>query len=105
MPEINLENFEWLKISAPFVDLGYHSSFFIEYLNNLKGKGQSINFLGKVYLKMLKNATPDFRQEHILSIVEFLYMNGKKDDADKICDIYARLGFNFLRYLYDRYNK
>ncbi len=105
LQEINFENFEWLKISALFVDFSYHSSLFIEYLNNLKDKGESVNFIGKIYLEMLKNTTPYFRQEDIQSIVEYLYQNGKKEDADEICNIYAERGYEFLIPLYEKYNK
>lgn len=102
LPEINSENFEWLKKSARST---WADPFFIEYLNNLKDKGQSINYLGAVYLEILKNATPDFKQEDIKSIVEFLYQQGKKEDANKICNIYGSRGYEFLRKLYERYNK
>ncbi len=105
LPEIDSENFEWLKISAPFVDFSYHSSLFIEYLNNLKDKGESVNFIGKIYLEMLKHTTPYFRQEDIQSIVEYLYQNGKKEEADEICNIYAERGYEFLIPLYEKYNK
>lgn len=105
LPEINSENFEWLKISAQSIDNSFHSSFFIEYLNNLKDKGQSVDFVGKVYIEMLKNATPYFMKEDIWSIVEFLYQKGKKEEADEICVIYCREGYEFLKPLYMAYNK
>lgn len=105
LPEINSENFEMVKMSARYVDVNYHSSFFIRYLNELKDKGQSVEFIGKIYLEMLKNSTPDFRQEDIKSIVEFLYQKGKKEEADKICNIYGSRGYEFLRPIFDKYNK
>jgi hypothetical protein len=58
-----------------------------------------------VYLEMLKNATPDFRKEDIQSIVEFLYQKGKKEEANTICNIYGSRGYEFLRQLYEQYNK
>lgn len=105
LPEINSENFEWLKISALYVDIMYNSSFFIEYLNILKNKKQSIDFIGEVYLEMLKNTTPYFKQENIQSIVEFLYQKGKKKEANEICNIYASRGYEFLRPLWEQNNK
>lgn len=105
LPEINSENFEMVRMSARYVDVNYHSSFFIRYLNELKDKGQSVEFMGEIYLEMLENSTPDFRQEDIKSIVEFLYQKGKKEEADKICNIYGSRGYEFLRPIYDKYNK
>jgi len=105
LPEINSENFEMVKMSARYVDVNYHSSFFIRYLNELKDKGQSVKFIGEVYLEMLENSTPDFKQEDIKSIVDFLYQKGKKEEADKICNIYGSRGYEFLRPIYDKYNK
>ncbi|MFQ3675017.1 MAG: hypothetical protein SNJ64_00545 [Endomicrobiia bacterium] len=104
LPEITDKNFEWLKTSARYVDIGFHSSIFIEYLNELKDKGQSVNFIGKVYLEMLKNSTPDFREEDIIEIVEFLYSRNKKEEADEICNIYGSRGLEFLRMLYEKNN-
>lgn len=104
LPEINDENSKWIEKCAPFVDVD-NSSFFIEYLDRLKDKGESVNFIGKIYLEMLKNTTPIFREEHIKSIVEFLYQKDKKEEADKICNIYSIRGYEFLIDLYDKYNK
>ncbi|WP_028841798.1 hypothetical protein [Thermodesulfobacterium hveragerdense] len=105
MQEINEENLKWLEISVLCVDVGYHLSFFIEYLNHLKDKGQSVKFIGKVYLKMLKNSTPYYREKNIKSIVKFLYQKGKKEEANAICNIYFSREYEFLRELYERYNK
>ncbi len=106
LPEINSENFEWLKVSAWCVDVSFHSSFFIEYLDELKDKKQSIDFVGKVYLEMLKNVTPDFRKEDIKSIVRYLYdskIAERIEEAKNICNIYGSRGYEFLRQLYEQY--
>jgi len=105
LPEIDSENVEWLKKSALFVNVDFHSTFFVEYLNKLKDKGQSINFIGDLYLEMLKNATPTFREEDIYQTIEYLYEKGKKEDADTICNIYGSRGLEFLRKLYEKYNR
>ncbi|HAW49991.1 TPA: hypothetical protein DCX16_03465 [bacterium] len=108
LPEINSENFNWLIISAPYADLNFDSSFFIEYLNQLKDEGdvkEIRDYIGKIFLEILEGLTPDFREEDIQSIVEFLYKSKNKEDANKICDIYGRRGHEFLRQLYEQYNK
>lgn len=105
LTEINSVNFEWLKISALYADVSFYSSFFIEYLDRLKDKVESPKYIGEIFLKMLEGSTPDFRTENIQSIVEFLYQSNNKGEADKICNIYGSRGYEFLRSLYDQYNK
>lgn len=103
-PRINSENNNWLKLSAPYVHLDFNSSFFIEYLNELKNKEDSIKYIGKVFLKILEGSTPDFRQEDILSIIEYLYKSRYKGDANSISDVYIARGYEFLRTIHQRFN-
>lgn len=103
--EINTENDEWLKKSALFVENNYNSAFFIEYLNLLKNKGNSVNYLEDIFFKILEKSTPTFSQEDIVSIVEFLYTEKKKTEADHICNTYAERGYNFLEGVYRKYTK
>ena len=106
LSQIDIENNNWLMLTAPFVGLDFNSSFFIEYLNELKDKKESIKYIGKIFLRILSEGyTPDFRQEDILSIVEYLYKSRYKEDADRICDIYGRRRFEFLRQIYEENNK
>jgi len=108
LTEINPENFEWLRLLAPHIDVSFHSSFFIEYLDELKDKGESYKYIGKIYIEMLKNTTPDFRKEDILSIVKFLYdkkIGEQFNEANDICNTYGSHGSEILRDLYDKYNK
>ena len=54
---------------------------------------------------MLSVFTPDFDQQHIRSIMEFLYelKDGETtDSANKICNIYGSRGQEFLRDIYER---
>lgn len=107
LSQIDSKNYNWLLLSAAYLD--FHSSLFIfEYLNKLKEKGESVKYIGKIILKILENSTPGFRQEDIKSIVEFLYKSGhkkQKREADKICNIYGSRGFEFLRDLWEKYNR
>jgi hypothetical protein len=76
LPSIDAESYEWLMLSALYVSEDFNSSFFIEYLDELKNKGDSketAKYIGEIYLKLLEKITPDFDQKHIRSIVEFLY--------------------------------
>lgn len=104
--EIDDEVFEWLKISARYVEVNDNTSFFIEYLlrhvNTQPGK------VGMLYLEMLNSEIyPDYDKEDIKSIVQKLYEGGQKEIADRICNLYGEKGydFDFLRELYERYKK
>lgn len=108
LPEISDENFQWLMQVAPYVKEDFTSPFFIEYLDKLKDKGdraKTAGHIGEIFLKMLDHFTPDYDMAHIQSIIEFLYEAGEKDKADRICNIYGSRGYEFLRGLYDKYNK
>ncbi len=108
LEEIDEEKLEWLKLSAKYVHLDFNSPFFIESLNQLKDKGEqpaSAIYIGGIFLAMLDRFTPDFKQEHIISIVEHMYEvrdEKTKELADKICNIYGRRGLDFLRDIYDK---
>jgi len=106
LPKIDNENFEWLMLSVSYVNLNFKSVFFIEYLDKLKDEGNSketAEHICKIFSNMLEQFTPDYDQKHIRSIVEFLYTAGEIDCADKICDIYGRKGYEFLRDIYDKH--
>ncbi|MBU0951951.1 MAG: hypothetical protein KKH91_03875 [Elusimicrobia bacterium] len=110
LPKIDSENSKWLLLSAPYAGMDFDSMFFIEYLNELKEKGKSINYIGEIYLKMLETSTPDYKKENIIELVEYLYEAGKKDNkkkeqADEICNIYGSRGAEFLRPLWEKNNK
>lgn len=106
LPQIDKENCEWLKLSGPYVSEGFNSSFFIEYLDELKDKGNSkktANYIGEIFLKMLEKFIPDHDEKHIRSIVEFLYKSDAEEHASKICNIYGAGGYEFLRDIHDKF--
>lgn len=104
--EINEENKEWLLKSAPYAYLNFNAPFFIEYLNNLKDKDVSGGkYLGEIFLKILETSTPDYKMEHIIEIVDFIYKKRYKELGNRICNIYGSRGSLFLRETYDKYNK
>lgn len=106
LEKIDCENYEWLKLSAPYVHIDFNSPFFIEYLDNLKDKDKDAGkYVGEIFLKILKKSTPDYDQKHIRSIVEYLYISDFENYADKICNIYGHGGHEFLRDIYQKYHK
>ena len=104
LDKIDSETSQWLLLSVPNVNVDFNASFFLEYLDRFEVK-ESIVFIGKIFLEMLLAVTPDYDQKHILSIVNKIYQFGNKATADKICNIYGSRGYEFLRPIYDEYNK
>ncbi|MBU1044464.1 MAG: hypothetical protein KJ915_08740 [Candidatus Omnitrophica bacterium] len=113
VPVINKKIYSRLLLSAPFVTFDFDSPFFIEYLNNLKDKGdkkESAEYVAMLFIKMINNAKvliPDFDWSHIEQIIQYLYsVNDKKikNLTNQICNIYAdHKNFN-LRHLYEENN-
>ena len=112
LDRIDEKNKEWLMLSASYAYKEYHTSFFIEYLTKFEDD-DSVKHLGKVFLKILENSTPTYREEDIKLIVERLYKlwqknKGKykeiKEDADEICNTYGRRGIHFLKDIWVKYN-
>ena len=108
LEEIDEEKFKWLKLSAKYVHIDFNSPFFIESLNQLKSKGEqpiSAIYIGKIFLVMLDTFTPDFEQEHIKAIIEYLYEVRDEQTTElssKICNIYGKRGLDFLRDIYEK---
>jgi gas vesicle protein len=107
LEKIDCKNYEWLRLSAPYIHVDFNAPFFLKYLNNLKDKDKDAGeYVGKIFLEILKNSTPDYDQNDIRSIVEYLSTSGCcKERAKEICKIYGTRGFEFLRDIYERYHQ
>ncbi len=103
LEKIDAENYEWLSLSALYIHVDFNASFFIKYLELLKDKDKEAGeYVGKIFLEILKNSTPDYDQQDIRSIVEYLCTSSFKKYAEEICKIYAARGFEFLRDICER---
>lgn len=111
LPKIDDESVEWLMLSAPFIYLDQAFLFFIEYLDSLKDKGnriESSKHVGRIFLKMLNGFILEFKEDYIRSIVEFLYETKEEETtemANEICNIYLSNQLEFLRDIYEKYNR
>ena len=106
LEKIDGENYEWLRLSAPYINVDFNAPFFLKYLNNLKGKNKDTGkYVGEIFLEILKDSTPDYDQKDIRSIVEYFYITNLINHADDICDKYAKKGFEFLRDIYEKYHQ
>jgi len=98
--EIDGEIFEWLKLSAKYIDKSFNAPSFIEYL--LKHIQKTPTKVGKIYLEMLNaNIFPDYKKEYIQEIVRQLYDKNEKEIANRICNLYGAKGFDFLKHLHE----
>ena len=104
LDKIDSKNSKWLLLSAAHAGMGFDSSFFIEYLNKFEDR-ENVRFLGKIFLEMLSASNPTCDKKHIEEIVERIYRFGNKAEADEICEIYGKRGFEFLRPFYEKYNR
>jgi hypothetical protein len=105
--KIDSENEKWLLLSAPFIDIEnieHNSSFVLERFTKFEDT-ESIARIGKIFLKILENTTPGFDEVHIKLIVERMYKNGSREDADAICNTYGRRGIHFLKSLWEEFQK
>lgn len=95
--------FDILSFSAKYLKSGFGTVHFVEELNRLRKK--ELDKVGKLFSKLLDNDDyPTYKTEHIIEIIEELFMNGHKDLANDICNRYAKKGILFLRDLYEKYN-
>ena len=97
---IDAEVLKWLKMSTKYIRELTDSAFFVESL--LKHVRKTPTEVGDIYLGMLMHNVYLYHdQEHIQEIVRILYNTGYKDVANRICNLYGKAGFDFLRSLYD----
>ena len=101
---IDEETEKWLLLCAPHVARQYDEMFFIESLTKFEDS-ESIKRIGKIFLQVLENATPTFRQESIELIVRRIYDKGNRNDAEDICNIYGKRGVHFLKTIWEEYQK
>jgi len=116
LENIDKRKFEWLMLSAPYVHVDYNERWFIEYLDNLKDKGEdkvtTIKYILNIIHEMLKNYVFPFAQDYMKSIIKYAYQlaqdkedSGIKDLANQICNILGAAGYDYLRDIYEENNK
>jgi len=110
LPSIEDESYRWLMLSAPYVQEHFNSPYLLECLNKFKDKGEKIataKRIANIFLEMLKSFKPDYDQEDIRSLVDFLYQANDaevKKLANSICDQYAKSEIEIVTDIYKKYN-
>jgi hypothetical protein len=107
LPRIDDESYQWLMLSAAHIHVGFNAHAFIEYLDAIKAREETkdtAKYIGEIYLKLIERKLPDYDRVHIRSIVDYLFQAGETDPADKICEIYGRKDYDFLRDIWDKFH-
>ena len=102
--KIDKEKANWINLSVPYIETFHKVSSFIEYLTKFKDE-VSIKYIGDIFNRMLEHTTPYSGQDDIKLIVEQLYANDQKDNADLICNTFGRRGYDFLKEIWKNNNK
>jgi hypothetical protein len=105
LDKIDNEKESWLLLVAPHCNLHHMSSFFIEYLTRFLNDDESVERVGRIFLKILEGTTPDFNKDHIYEVVRRLYELKDKNPrakgiADEICNTYGQRNQYFLKTLF-----
>ena len=100
---INEEKLSWIKLSAKFIEQSPNIPYLLENLDRLSDT--SPDKVGAIYLTILAHYTPSDYKNHIRSIVEKLYKSGNTENANRICNMYFRSGFEFLRDIYENHKQ
>jgi hypothetical protein len=103
LDKIDEERERWLTLSAPYVESHRHGAYFIESLARFDDK-ESVQRIGRTFLKVLENSTPIYNEEDIQLIVKRLYDCGEKGNANEICDMYGWRGIHVLRQIWNEHN-
>jgi len=100
--DIDDEKLSWITLSAKSIEQDPNIPYLLENLDRLSDT--SPDEVGVIYLTILTHYTPRDYKNHIRSIVEKLYNSGNIENANRICNMYFRHGFEFLRDIYENYN-
>lgn len=101
LDEIDSNAFEWLKLSAKYIESNFNSPFFIEYF--LKHVEKTPDKVGNLFLEMLScKIYPEYNEEHIVELITKLDSHGQTEKAITICNKYMENGFVFTRPLLEK---
>lgn len=111
LKEISKKEFDWLMLSAPYVHISSNERWLLEYFDELKDKGDRFNstrYILQIMLKMLKSYIYGYAQEYVKSIINHAYELSDEETkkmANDISNIVGAAGFEYLRSIYEKYNK
>ena len=106
--ELNEEIFELVRPSLKLVATNHGWHFIQEQFIQILKTNNSVSnskIIARLFIELLKNTTPYYREEDIKFIVNALFTYGEsKPLANEICEIYLRRGLEFLRPIHDANN-
>lgn len=114
--ELDENNVNWLRLSAPYATINYNSPILFRHLNKLKDSGErarTARWIGDLVERLLDGAyeyaamSPAYDKEDIKSILIFLFESGDdiaRTHANEICHIYGQKGVRFVQDIFNMYN-
>ncbi|WP_240522288.1 SIR2 family protein [Bacillus thuringiensis] len=109
--EIDEKSNQRLQRAIDYVSYGNNSYVVIERLHQIIKESDLTDkrkIICDLMEKLVEKSIPDYPEQEIKDIVEYLY-NSEKEEiveaAERICRTYQRHGIDFLREIYDRYEK
>ncbi|MCF7886095.1 MAG: hypothetical protein K9M80_06345 [Candidatus Marinimicrobia bacterium] len=102
--EIDDDIYNWLNFSAKHIYKDIFAGFILEdMIRHVKKTPEKI---GDLYCILLNNEIyPEYKKGNIIKFVDILYKNNKKDIANRICNRYLKMGYEFLMETFEKYNK
>lgn len=101
--KIDEDIFNWLKLSVKYIDQYKPGWIYRKFYKHIDKNPEKI---GKLILGMLKYKVPaPYDTEYITKVVESLYSKNQKEIANKICNIYGKNGYYFLKETFKSHNK
>lgn len=101
LQELNENNLKWILCAIPSLGTFMGATFLIEYLNDLKDKGDlkknpelrktNAKYLADIWNELLKKSAPDYDMGNVQAILGFIKMH-QPELARKIFDRYAEWG-------------
>jgi hypothetical protein len=86
--------------SASAAEVGHHGYLLLENLNRLAPKYPKA--VSVIYLAALERFVPDYKESDAIECVRTIGSAGFLDEAEEICNAYARKGSTLLKETYDK---
>lgn len=89
----------WMQ-AAPYAQVSHHGYILVENLLRLAKTAPKV--VAKVFKAALTGFIPDYKREGVIACVELLAEQGLLEDAQDICNDYAKLGSQLLKDTYEK---
>ncbi|MGT4651205.1 SIR2 family protein [Bacillus cereus] len=107
--ELDKKSYKRLQQAIDYISYGNNSYAVIERLHQIIKENDSADkrkIICNLMEKLVEKSIPDYPEQEIKDIVEYLYNSKNKDItevAERICSIYQRNSMYFLREIFEKY--